>query len=210
MGVTCQILDSYRYLASYCSKREYFSHLGSGSNTCLRLLHWRGECLRLTGFEAHNRQRNHTTSNNRQHYAQTDHTGTHMHPLNSLIQTTGMWFQRSNTNSSNTTVSTITTSSSSTAGGMENLENSASSLMSVQQLLEDQAERFRNDTDVRFLIEDPEKFAKLQRDLRRSGAVTNGVLKHGIHFYARDQAEKEERRRRRRRRSSSRNRSHAG
>lgn len=121
--------------------------------------------------------------------------------MDSLSSIYTMWLQRSNTNSSNGT---------STAAS-ENLENSSSSLMSVQQLLEDQAERFRSDTDVRFLIEDPQKFAKLQRDLRRSGAVTNGVLKHGIHFYARDHAQgKPKSTERRKSRKSRCNQTHSG
>jgi hypothetical protein len=49
-----------------------------------------------------------------------------------------------------------------------------------------QAQKLRSESDISFLLENPEQFAKLKRELRKSGAVTNSVLMHGIHFYARD------------------------
>lgn len=55
-----------------------------------------------------------------------------------------------------------------------------------QQVVVLHAERLRRESDISFLLESPEQFANLKRELRRSGAVTNSVLKHGIHFYARD------------------------
>ncbi|CAB9510517.1 expressed unknown protein [Seminavis robusta] len=61
-------------------------------------------------------------------------------------------------------------------------------VLTRQEFLEMQAERLRTEGDITFLLEDPEQFAKLKSELRRSGAVTNTVLKHGIHFYARSHA----------------------
>lgn len=55
-----------------------------------------------------------------------------------------------------------------------------------QQFLEMQAERLKSEGDITFLLENPEQFAKLKMELRRSGAVTNTLLQHGIHFYCRN------------------------
>ncbi|CAB9519262.1 expressed unknown protein [Seminavis robusta] len=39
------------------------------------------------------------------------------------------------------------------------------------------------DKDLLEVIDDPEDFRLLQSDLRRQGAVTNSLIKEGIHFY---------------------------
>ena len=55
-----------------------------------------------------------------------------------------------------------------------------------QQFLVYHAQRLRNESDISFILEDPQEFARLQKELRRSGAVTNAILQHGIYFYARE------------------------
>ena len=55
-----------------------------------------------------------------------------------------------------------------------------------QEFLEMQAKKLKKEGDISFLLENPEQFAKLKMELRMSGAVTNSILMHGIHFYARD------------------------
>jgi len=59
-----------------------------------------------------------------------------------------------------------------------------------QRYLVHQAQRVRKDGDINFLLDNPKEFARLKKELRRSGAVTNTVLMHGIHFYARSRGNK--------------------